>query len=216
MGSFWGDRSFEPKRQFRFLVDFDLGDMQLNFSAKGIDRPSYTIGEQSHQFFNHTFYYPGRITWNTVTLTLVDAITPGAADKLYGYLFDIGIQDPTGGTLESVTATTITKASATNALSAVKIREIGSLDPDKEGKAMLSGIQGEWELINPFITEVNFGAHSYDSDEMVEISVTLRFDWARYTGMSPASPVPSQGKHVKPCQSKINLLKYFKNTLYVL
>jgi len=188
--SFWGDRSFEPKRQFRFLVDFDLGDMQLNFSAKGIDRPSYTIGEQSHQFFNHTFYYPGRLTWNTVTLTLVDAVTPGAADKLYGYLHDIGIADPTAGTLASVTATTITKASATNALSSVKIREIGSANADGPDPSA-SGIQGEWELINPFITEVNFGAHSYDSDEMVEISVTLRFDWATYTGMNPASPVPS-------------------------
>jgi len=190
MGSFWGDRSFEPKRQFRFLVDFDLGDMQLNFSAKGIDRPSYTIGEQSHQFFNHTFYYPGRLTWNTVTLTLVDAVTPGAADKLYGYLASIGIQDPTAGTLDSVTKTTITKASATNALSSVKIREMGSADADGKSPSG-AGIQGEWELINPFITEVNFGAHSYDSDEMVEISVTLRFDWAKYTGMSQPKPVPS-------------------------
>jgi hypothetical protein len=78
-----------------------------------IDRPSYTISENPHQFFNHTFYYPGRITWNTISLTLVDPVNPNGAEVLYEYLSSIGIQKPTSNV--TATGTTITKESATSA-----------------------------------------------------------------------------------------------------
>ena len=35
-----------------------------------------------------------------------------------------------------------------------------------------------WQLHNPWITEVNFGSLDYSSDEMVEIELTIRYDWA--------------------------------------
>jgi len=170
--NFWSSKDLEPKRQFRFIVSLQPGGTELRFACKTADRPSYTIGEQEHRFFNHTFYYPGRMNWNTVGMTLVDAITPGSTEVLYKYLADIGIQQPKDFT--SATVTTITKQSAVNSLGDVKIRELGT---NAKGE---TAIIGEWSLINAFITEVNFGSHSYDADEMVEISLTLRYDWAEY------------------------------------
>lgn len=172
--NFWSSKDLEPKRQFRFIISLQPGvsGQELRFAAKTADRPSYTIGEQEHRFFNHTFYYPGRMNWNTVGMTLVDAIEPGSTELLYEYLADIGIQQPRD--FGEATATTITKESAVNALGDVKIYELGT------GKENETRIIGEWALINAFITEVNFGSHSYDSDEMVEISLTLRYDWAEY------------------------------------
>ena len=75
--NFWSSTSLEPKRQFRFMIGLQPGDVELKFAAKSADRPSYTIGETEHRFFNHTFYYPGRLNWNTVSITLVDSVTPG-------------------------------------------------------------------------------------------------------------------------------------------
>ena len=176
--NFWSSKDLEPKRQFRFIIRLQPGvsGQELRFAAKTADRPSYTIGEQEHRFFNHTFYYPGRMNWNTVGMTLVDAIEPGSTELLYEYLADIGIQQPRD--FGEATGTTITKESAVNALGDVKIYELGT------GKENETRIIGEWALINAFITEVNFGSHSYDSDEMVEISLTLRYDWAKYTKMA--------------------------------
>ena len=172
--NFWSSKDLEPKRQFRFIVSLQPGEegTELRFAAKTADRPTYTIGETEHRFFNHTFYYPGRMNWNTVGMTLVDAITPGSTDVLYKYLADIGIQQPRDFT--TATRTTITKQSAVNALGDVKIRELGTSGENT------TVIIGEWSLINAFITEVNFGSHSYDSDDMVEISLTMRYDWAQY------------------------------------
>jgi hypothetical protein len=173
--NFWSSKDLEPKRQFRFIVSLQPGaeKTELRFACKTADRPSYTIGETEHRFFNHTFYYPGRMNWNTVGMTLVDAITPGSTQALYNYLSDIGIQNPTD--FGAATGTTITKQSAVSSLGEVKIREIGTTGDNT------SKIIGEWTLLNAYITEVNFGSHSYDSDEMVEISLTLRYDWATYT-----------------------------------
>ena len=94
--NFWSSKDLEPKRQFRFIISLQPGisGQELRFAAKTADRPSYTIGEQEHRFFNHTFYYPGRMNWNTVGMTLVDAIEPGSTELLYDYLADIGIQQP--------------------------------------------------------------------------------------------------------------------------
>ena len=174
--NFWSSKDLEPKRQFRFIVSLQPDGTELRFAAKTADRPTYTIGETEHRFFNHTFYYPGRMTWNTVGMTLVDAITPGSTDLLYKYLANVGIQTPTD--FATATSTTITKASAVEALGDVKIRELGTKGENE------TIIIGEWTLINAFITEVNFGSHSYDSDEMVEISITLRYDWAQYSPKS--------------------------------
>lgn len=183
--SFWNDANLEPKRQFRFLVDIQPGEESLQFAVKTADRPTYTVGETTHAFFNHTFYYPGRVTWNTVTIALVDAVKPGSTELLYQYLADIGYAVPSN--FNTAVGETITKKSAVSALGQVRITELGT-NPENLGASGLDPEQaratyklGEWILHNPFITEVNFGSHSYESEEMVEITLTLRYDWATWT-----------------------------------
>ena len=109
--NFWLNPTFEPKRQFRFLIEMSLGGQSLTFLAKSAGRPNYSISENPHQFFNHTFYYPGRVTWETVDITLVDPVQPNGAQLLYEYLATIGVQVPVS--FDVATATTITKESAT-------------------------------------------------------------------------------------------------------
>ena len=182
MSDFWTSPTFEPKRAFRFLVEFTPGKSEsLQFLAKSVSRPSYTVSSNPHKFFNHTFHYPGRVEWNTVSLTLVDAIKPNASEIFMDYLSNIGYADPTKfADQKDLTSKTITKHSATQALGLVKIMEIGT----PEGGGNKASTKGEWILKNAFITEVNFGEHSYDSEEMIDIQLTIQYDWADYRNLS--------------------------------
>ena len=171
--NFWLNQEFEPKRHFRFLIELTIGGQNLQFLARSVDRPSYTISDNPHQFFNHTFYYPGRITWNTISLTLVDPVNPNGAKILYEYLSSIGIEKPTS--INAAIGTTITKESATSALGNLVIKEMGT----RAGSPQTVVI-GNWQFLNAFLTDVNFGAQDYGSEDMVDISLTVQYDWAEY------------------------------------
>jgi|TARA_R110000824_G_scaffold46449_5_gene133462 hypothetical protein len=180
--NWWADRTSLPKRGFRFLVQIQINNEDLTFMAKSVDRPEFTITTTPHKFFNHTFHYPGRVEWNTISLTLVDAMNPNGSEALYKYLGQIGWVTPlkaartqdegdqAGVVSTDLTDTSVTKKRATGATGVVRIQEI-----DGDGD-----VGGEWILKNTFITTANFGQHSYESEDLLEVSLTLQYDWAEY------------------------------------
>ena len=177
--NFWLNPEFEPKRQFRYLVELTIGGQNLQFLAKSVDRPSYTISSNPHQFFNHTFHYPGRIEWNSISLTLVDPVSPNGAKILYEYLSSIGIEKPTS--INAAIGTTITKESATSALGNLVIKEMGArLTRETASRQPETVVIGNWQFLNAYLTDVNFGSQDYGSEDMVEISLTVQYDWAEY------------------------------------
>jgi hypothetical protein len=177
--NFWLNPEFEPKRQFRYLVELTIGGQNLQFLAKSVDRPSYTISSNPHQFFNHTFHYPGRIEWNSISLTLVDPVNPNGAKILYEYLSSIGIEKPTS--INAAIGTTITKESATSALGNLVIKEMGArLTRETASRQPETVVIGNWQFLNAYLTDVNFGSQDYGSEDMVEISLTVQYDWAEY------------------------------------
>jgi hypothetical protein len=52
---------------------------------------------------------------------------------------------------------------------------------DAEGKPI-----EEWALFNPWIKAVNFDELDYESDDIVNLEVTLRYDWAELTQVGGA------------------------------
>ena len=82
----------DPKRKFRFTVEFPglLGKTArvqalqgasafedgIVWCAKSVSKPAMTITEADHTFLDKKFYFPGRVEWSTVTLTLVDPADP--------------------------------------------------------------------------------------------------------------------------------------------
>ena len=103
-------------------------------------------------------------------------MNPNGSEALYTYLETIGwvvpfADEPDDSGLGSqITDRSITKASATGATGGIVIQEI-----DGAGD-----VSGEWTLKNPFITTANFGQHSYESEDLLEISLTFQYDWAVY------------------------------------
>ena len=66
----------------------------------------------------------------------------------------------------------MSKSEAVGAMGGVVISQL-----DAQGTAAES-----WELVNPWIKDVKFGELDYESDDMVDIEVELRYDYAILNG----------------------------------
>ncbi len=171
--NFWSNAALEPKRQFRFLLQ--LSPLESYVITK-VNRPSFEIGESEHKFINHTFYYPGRVTWNEVTFSLVDAVLPDSTGILMKMLMASGYRFPQNANVTR----TISKAEAVSSVGNVLIKVLGSGNP-----LAVDGAAGEssevletWTLQNPWIKSVTMGDLDYGSDDILSMDVTLRYDWA--------------------------------------
>jgi hypothetical protein len=162
----------DPKRKFRFKVTFtgidNSGNGGIMWYAKTVSKPSFTIESTEHTYLNHKFYYPGAVTWQDVTMTLVDPVDPDMTATLSAIIQGGGYQPPLNA--DSATSMgTMSKATATQALGGITIDQI-----DAAGETLET-----WTLHNPFITEVKYGDLAYGDDELVEVSITLKYDWAK-------------------------------------
>jgi hypothetical protein len=137
---------------------------------KKVDKPKAKINEITHKYLNHFYYYPGRLEWESINMTIVSALKPSVDDILYGYITKSGYQYPTGYIAGQ--DFTISKGKAVNALG----NTISILQIDSNGQKI-----EEWKLINPFFTSIQFGALDYASEEVVDIQCTIRYDSAELT-----------------------------------
>ena len=183
----FNDKAFEPKRKFRFLVSFStIPDM--TWMCKTAKKPSYEMSPTDHSILNHTFKFPGKIKWNDIEITLIDAIEPNVGSRFYNILRNSGYVEPT--TNEAL-LTGITKFQTAAALGNVVIQQldggrvIEALDP---GASLPSGVTAtniveEWTLKNAFIKNVDFGDLDYGTEDLIDISVGLTYDFASYSGV---------------------------------
>lgn len=165
--NFWADAFTEPKRSYRFVLANMRGIPQ--WVIKTVKKPSLQITESEHSFINYKFYYPGRVEWQPLDITLVDPVAPDATATLMEMVRDMGYVYPSD--VDQGSIITISKKKSIEALgSTIYIQQI-----DADG----AGIVESWELKNPFITNLDFGELSYEDDGIVNINMTLRYDWAR-------------------------------------
>jgi len=171
MSSFWSESanmdSKDPKRNFRFKVTFPGLASGVVWFAKKVGKPNFTVTECTHEFYNHKFYFTGRVEWQPVTLTLVDpvgenvnvAAQMSALAEAAGYTIPKNSSSP----LKSMT-----KGKAAASLGAVVIQQL-----DGEGNPLET-----WTLHNPFIKSFKFGDLDYSNDDITEMEMELRYDWA--------------------------------------
>lgn len=178
MAGFWADPSIEPKRKFRWLLSVGgAGDTEIpQWVIKKVTKPTISVSEIKHSFINHSFYYPGRVEYNEIEFTLVDPVSPtDVSDSLINIILGAGYALP--DTELNSYAKTITKGQAVTSLEKVIIRQIAAADV-ADGASETDDVQEAWELTNAWVKEVNFGDLDYESDDIVEITVKLRYDWA--------------------------------------
>ena len=189
--AFWSDASLgtpEPKRSYRWLLY--LGDVP-QWVVKKVTKPSFSITETSHTYINHNFYYPGKVEWSEVNVTLVDPASPDAVQTMYNALRASGYSPPEN----QFDTQTISKQRAVNALGQVRIVQLGDQFADESDNGAMSAGQEfveEWILYNAWIKDAKFGDLDYTSDELVEIELTLRYDYAKLNGDNNQSQVPDR------------------------
>ena len=177
---FWTSALSEPKRQHRFLVTLpnlvtsDGRFAYQQYLAKMAGKPSYQITETEHKFLGNTYYYPGTVSWQPVSITIVNAINPDGNALLVEALTQSGYLAPDVQedvfTNPAQNPGTINKFDSVNTLGNVVIEELNGQ----------GGLVGEWTLNNSFLTQATFGELDYNGDGILDIAMTIRYDWATY------------------------------------
>lgn len=164
--AFWSTADVEPKRGFRFLVQIGT---DVVWWAKQVSTPSFDVGEVEHSFLGNKYYFPGKVSWTEVSLTLVDPVSPDAVFKTNEYLVNSGYMIPSEESMGEGQAETISKKKATEV--GLKLINIQVLNADGD-------VIEDWSLNNPFIKSVKYGDLSYEDDNLRTIELGIRYDWA--------------------------------------
>lgn len=177
----WWSNASDSGLQLKQRYNFKLYLESFVYTAKSADRPKASVEVKSYQLINHNYKYPGIVTWDPINVTIVDFenIEGGTLNtkSIWEALGKSGYSPPDGtsGNLrEYPYLTTPAKnlfGSETFKGQPVKIETI-----DNDGKAIET-----WELYNPIISKIDWGSHEYGSDEGIEISLTIEYDYAKLT-----------------------------------
>ena len=176
--AFWNLAASEPKRQHRYLINFTNlttsdGSTYQEYLAMTTGTPGFTINPVTHKFLGNEYHYPGSVTWDEISCTLVNSVDPDGNALLYNALLGSGYLTPdeqAGAFNSGDPVGTVNKADSLAALGDVIIREL-----DGEG-----GIVGTWTLNNGWISSAKFGDLDYSGDGILNLTLTIRYDWASY------------------------------------
>ena len=145
--------AFEPKLKNRYIMQIDGIPAYL---IKAANRPSITFEEIELNHMNIKRFLKGKGEWQTLDITLYDPIVPSGAQQVIEWI-RLHHESVTGRDGYS----DFYKKNITFNL----------LDP-------VGAVVEEWELKGAYIQSANFGDMDFASSDPVEISLTLRYDYA--------------------------------------
>ena len=166
--TFWSEPSMAPMRNFRWKLTIEGfgGENDNVWWAKTVSVPSFDVTEVEHDYFDNKYYFPGRVTWSDVEVTLVDPITPSSVELTNKILEAAGYNIKGKGVENPVTMSK--SKSSTAGLKQVTLELMNA-----EGE-----VKETWQLQNAFIKAAKFGELDYSNDDLRQISLTLKYDWA--------------------------------------
>ena len=202
--AFWSQTNSTPKRNYKFKISL-VGMTTVNqaytdviWFAKTVTLPSFDVSNAEGHHFDNRYYFPGRVTWNPVSMTLTDPVSPDAAAMTAALLEQMGYHVPTkqDGKKSTLDRNTF------NGKITVKI-EVFAAD---------MGVPVEtWELNNAFVESAKWGDLAYDNDDLKQIDITFRYDWAQFesngaAGANPSNQTAFDSQDTSPVQIQTNPL----------
>jgi len=178
--AFWQEAQMEPKRSYRFLLTVaGMENVIPTFLISKVNKPSFAIGESTHTYLNHTFKYPGKVTWNDISFTIVDVIdsVSNGAQAVMQMLQTSGYEIPVN---DGVTQT-VSKAKSVGALGTITIHQL-----DSDGTVV-----EDWVLNNAWIKDAKFGDLDYSSEDMQNVDITVAYDNAYINVFQGAGKIPT-------------------------
>ena len=187
--AFWSESGLEPKRAYRFRVQIaEMGaggtDGGYMWYAKKVGKPTLSVTEHAHKYLNHTFYYPGKVEWTEITLSIVDPVEPDMGATVADLLTQSGYVGPTQASDDS-DFQTVSKSKSVTSLGNVVIEQI-----DSDG-----GVVEKWTLNNAWIKEIKWGELDYEGEDLTTIDVTLRYDWATLSDVGQSAAGGGETKY---------------------
>ena len=145
--------AFEPKLKNRYVMNLNGLPAYL---VKTMARPSITFEEVELHHINVKRYVHGKATWEPIEITLYDPVVPSAAQ---------GVMEWIRLHHESVTGRD-------------GYSDFYKKDIDFQVLGPVGDVVEEWKLKGAFIQAANFNDLDYSSSDPVDISLTLRCDYA--------------------------------------
>jgi hypothetical protein len=154
-----------PKLQFRFRVNFlnfGTGGATVELTKQVIDcsRPQVQFTEITLPIYNSTMYLAGKAQWQTMSINIRDDAS-GTVSKLVGQQLQKQMDF-------------VEQASAATGQDYKFETNIEILDGGNGTAAPV--VLETWELYGCFVQTANYNTLNYGTNEVVTISLTLRFD----------------------------------------
>jgi len=154
-----------PKLQFRFRVNFlnfgtDTSTVELTKQVIDCSRPQVQFQEITLPVYNSTMYLAGKYAWQTMSVNIRDDAT-GSVSKLVGQQLQKQLDF-------------VEMASAASGQDYKFQTNIEILDGGNGTNAPV--VLETWELYGCFLQTANYNTLNYGTNEVVTISLTIRFD----------------------------------------
>jgi len=146
-------RAFEPKVQNRFIMYMDNIP---SFMVKSVSAPSFEDGVVKLDHINSYRKIRGKREWGTMDMTLYDPITPSGAQSVLEWA-RLGYESVTG------------RAGYSDFYK--KDLTLNLLGP-------VGDVVSEWIIKGAFLTSVNQGSLAWDTEDVVELEITIDMDYA--------------------------------------
>ena len=161
--AFWTTDLFDPKVSFRFKVIFKTNDgFEDIWYAVSAGQPSLTITSAEAKFLRHTANFPTSYKWGEVDVTLVDTGGPKTTSSVMSKISKTQIQY---NELFSMSKQRFLQ----------QFNQVQIISLDSKGKQF-----DKWTLFGAFPSSITFGDYSYNSDNLLEIKIKFKFDFAKF------------------------------------
>ena len=144
---------YEPKLKNRFIMDIDGIPA---YTIKTAQRPQITFEEVTLEHMNITRYVKGKGRWQQVQITLYDPIVPSAASAVIEWI-RLHHESATGRDGYS---------------------DFYKKNINFQVLGPVGDIIEKWTLNGAFIADASFGDMDFASSDPIEITLTLRYDYA--------------------------------------
>ena len=144
---------FEPKLKHRYIMQIDGIPAYL---IKATARPAIQFEEVKLEHMNVKRFVKGKGEWQQLAVTLYDPVVPSAAQAVMEWI---------RLSHESVTGRD-------------GYADFYKKDITFQVLGPVGDVVEEWKLKGAFIQQANFGELSFDSNDPMDIALTLRYDYA--------------------------------------
>ena len=144
---------YEPKLKNRFIMDIDGIPA---YTIKTAQRPQITFEEVTLEHMNITRYVKGKGRWQQLQITLYDPIVPSAASAVIEWI-RLHHESATGRDGYS---------------------DFYKKNINFQFLGPVGDIIEKWTLNGAFIADASFGDMDFASSDPIEITLTLRYDYA--------------------------------------